>query len=91
MPKQKALEQPLFIVTFFKDLGNHAVPILQREELEWAVFGTFDKQIAIEKAKKLNELPMVNFTTERFRVWQGKTEKFTKAHSQLVFDGKNIL
>ena len=91
MPKPKELANPLVVVTFFKDLGNHAVPILQREELEWAVFGTFDKDVAIQKAKVLNELPMVNLTTERFRVWQGKTEKFTKAHSQLVFDGKNIL
>jgi hypothetical protein len=79
----------IYTLTFFKDFGNHSGII--NGDFEWAVYGSTNRNEVIQKAKKANQNPMINFTTERWRVWEGKTKKFSLKSSRLIFDGINEL
>ena len=80
----------IYVLTFSKDFGRDS-KYFPRDEQEWVIYGSPNKAEVISRAKIANQNPLLNLTTERFRVWEGKKAKFQKANSRLVFDGFNEL
>lgn len=66
----------MYYVTFCKHFGEDSWPMAT--ETEWRVFATENKDKAIGLCHKLNELPLLNLQTERFRVWESPTKKWSK-------------
>lgn len=80
----------IYVLSFYKDFGGDS-RYFPRGEQEWVIYGSPNKDEVISRAKIANENPLLNLTTERFRVWEGETAKFQKPNSRLVFDGINEL